>query len=670
VSSCDKPGDTAATNETDENASTQESLKKKKQELLNFYGFVEDSELKQLVRKATVNKDGTEHDIAKTIYGIILYKTSINNMDDKNIKTWSITDAYPSKLLYHVHILLHHDPGPQQTNQNERTRVYRNVIERILFMEITRAAKLVISNTDENQPFSITNSVCNQQPNAYCRYTLDSFVGKIDKETKNHLFYDPIRKVFKDYLDKHVSTPAPGQEQHTIIIDIQSEDGNSGITSRIASPPRTYHIQNEFRSILQKLHSQWNNDQKSIWKIYDETQQVTPEDVLGMQNVGVTALQLRNMYHRYSGLDVSESPFRNNKIAHDNRIIAISDMLDKSKPEVFRILYDMLKELTLIQEENYSSTGFGNSNASENNDDFNTLKNLITELKRKYNESLEEWNELQVKQDVNLIEKEHKDTIEPTIITAQQIVKILFNNVPFQSEDSPFKGCSPSSIELLAKKTLNQLFEDTVFRGRITRFCSPTHQTTDVNGPSALAPRRSGDPARNVYEMFCGNDFLLGEQLAQVFPKIDKVAKMTTPAPFEKTDTCQLQKNEEAKNTFHNAGVQFGLIAVWNINQEAFTPGNTTQPSVPIVFTDKKDYGAFLYTPYTKNPASHKLIYDKLQHIVGALKSRDNNNTFQKYENNVVITSEPESALTFFTNKQQLTRRATNTLKQLSSSNP
>jgi hypothetical protein len=237
VSSCDKPGDTAATNETDENASTQESLKKKKQELLNFYGFVEDSELKQLVRKATVNNDGTEHDIAKTIYGIILYKTSINNMDDTDIKTWSITDAYPSKLLYHVHILLHHDPGPQQTNQNERTRVYRNVIERILFMEITRAAKLVISNTDENQPFSITNSVCNQQPNAYCRYTLDSFVGKIDKETKNHLFYDPIRKVFKDYLDKHVSTPTLGQEQHTIIIDLQSEDGNSGLTSRVASPP-------------------------------------------------------------------------------------------------------------------------------------------------------------------------------------------------------------------------------------------------------------------------------------------------------------------------------------------------------------------------------------------------------------------------------------------------
>jgi hypothetical protein len=388
-----------------------------------------------------------------------------------------------------------------------------------------------------------------------------------------------------------------------------------------------------------------------------------------MQNVGVTLLQLRNMYQRYSGLDVSESPFRNDKIANDNRTIAVCDMLDKSKPEVFRILYDMLKEFTFIQEEN-SSTGFSNSTASENNDDFNTLKNLLIELKRKYNESLEEWNELQQKQDINLIDKENKDTIEPTIKTAQQIVKILFNNVPFHDEDSPFKGCSVSSIEKFAKKTLDQLFEDSVFRARIVRFCNPTHQMTDATGSSALTPRRSGEPARNVYEMFCGNDFLLGEQLAQVFPKIDKVAKMTTPAPFEKTDTCQLQKNEEAKNTFHNAGVQFGLIAVWNINQEAFTPGNTTQPSVPIVFTDKKDYGAFLYTPYTKNPASHKLIYDKLQHIVGALRSRDNNNTFQKYDNNVVITSEPESALTFFTNKQQLTRRATNTLKQLSSSNP
>jgi hypothetical protein len=112
------------------------------------------------------------------------------------------------------------------------------------------------------------------------------------------------------------------------------------------------------------------------------------------------------------------------------------------------------------------------------------------------------------------------------------------------------------------------------------------------------------------------------------------------------------------------------LIAVWNINQEASTPGNTTQPSAPIVFTDKKDYGVFLYTPYTKNPASQKLISDKLQHIVSALKSRDNNNTYQKSKNNVVITSEPQSALTFFTNKHQLTRKATNTLKQLSSSNP
>jgi hypothetical protein len=72
--------------------------------------------------------------------------------------------------------------------------------------------------------------------------------------------------------------------------------------------------------------------------------------------------------------------------------------------------------------------------------------------------------------------------------------------------------------------------------------------------------------------MFCGNDFLLGGQLAQLFPKINKVAKMTTPAPFEKTDTCELQKNKEARKVFHNAGIQFGLIAVWNINQEACTP--------------------------------------------------------------------------------------------------
>jgi hypothetical protein len=318
-------------------------------------------------------------------------------------------------------------------------------------MEITRAAKLVISNTDENQPFSVTNSVCNQPPNAYRQYTLDSFVEKIDTETKSHLFYDPIRKVFKDYLDKHVSTPTLGQEQRPFIIDLQSEDGNSGLTSRVASPPQTYHIQNEFKSILQKLHSQWNDNQKSIWKIYDDTQKVNPRDVPGMQNVGVTLLQLRNMYQRYSGLDVSESPFRNDKIANDNRTIAVCDMLDKSKPEVFRILYDMLKEFTFIQEEN-SSTGFSNSTASENNNNFNTLKNLLIELKRKYNESLEEWNELQQKQDINLIDKENKDTIEPTIKTAQQIVKILFNNVPFHDEDSPFKGCSVSSIEKYAKK--------------------------------------------------------------------------------------------------------------------------------------------------------------------------------------------------------------------------
>jgi hypothetical protein len=163
--------------------------------------------------------------------------------------------------------------------------------------------------------------------------------------------------------------------------------------------------------------------------------------------------------------------------------------------------------------------------------------------------------------------------------------------------------------------------------------------------------------------MFCGNDFLLGEQLAQLFPKIDKVAKMTTPAPFEKPDTCELQQEEEARKVFHNAGVQFGLIAVWNINQEASTPGNATSPHVPLVFLDKKDYGAFLYTPYTKNPASQKLIYNKIQHIVTALKARDHNNTLRKTDYNVVITSEPRSALTFFTTKHKLTNQARETLK-------
>jgi hypothetical protein len=167
--------------------------------------------------------------------------------------------------------------------------------------------------------------------------------------------------------------------------------------------------------------------------------------------------------------------------------------------------------------------------------------------------------------------------------------------------------------------------------------------------------------------MFCRNDFLLGEQLAQVFPKIDKVAKMTTPALFENQDMCQLEKNEEAKNAFHNAGVQFGLIAVWNINQEASTPGNTVQPST-MVFTDKKDYSAFLYMPYTKNPAAQKLITDKLQSIASALKGWDPNNTYQKIDNNVVITSEAKSALTFFTTKRKLTYRATQTLGKNESS--
>jgi hypothetical protein len=234
--------------------------------------------------KATVNNDGTENDIAKMIYGIILYKTSVNNMDDKNIKTWSITDAYPRKLLYHVHIILHHDPGPQQTTQNSRTRVYRNVIERILFMEITRAAKLVISNTDENQPFSVTNSVCNQPPNAYRQYTLDSFVEKIDKETKSHLFYDPIRKVFKDYLDKHVSTPTLGQEQQDqrpFIIDLQSEDGNSGLTSHIASPrePITFKMNSNlyFRNYIRSgttTKSQFGKSTMTHSKSIQETYQV------------------------------------------------------------------------------------------------------------------------------------------------------------------------------------------------------------------------------------------------------------------------------------------------------------------------------------------------------------------------------------------------------------
>jgi hypothetical protein len=170
--------------------------------------------------------------------------------------------------------------------------------------------------------------------------------------------------------------------------------------------------------------------------------------------------------------------------------------------------------------------------------------------------------------------------------------------------------------------------------------------------------------------MFCGNNFLLGEQLAQVFPKINKIAKMTTPEPFEREDICQLEKNEKAKDAFKDAGIQFGLIAVWNINQNTTTSGNSTQPLELPVFADKKDYGAFLYTPYTKNPASQKLISDKLQHISAALKLRDHNHTYQKTDNNVVVTSEPESALTFFMNKCKVMLWAYQTIKSNTQQNP
>jgi hypothetical protein len=543
-------------------------------------------------------------------------------------------------------------------------------------METTRAAELVTNNIDTNKPFSLENSVCNNPPNMYYKYTLDAFVKTIDDKTKDLLFSNPIRMVSKKHLETNNPVTTPGQVQSTLIISDETRADGSVVSTIVSSPPHIHRIESRYKSILQDLYTQWNDDQKSIWKIYDETRKVSQQNVQAMLDIGNLLMQLGNMHFQYPGLDVSESPFRNNTIANNNLAITVTDMF--TKPEVFNVLYARLKELTSIQEEKKRNTGpFRNRNSnsvsSDTNNEFTRMKILLAELKRKYQDSRPEWNLLQEKEKektVHLMDNGVKETIKSTLGTAQEVAKILSNNPPFQSEDTPFNGCSKIYLEEVIIKTRDNLLNDSVYRDRIAFFCDRTHNAPNVLGPSTSIPRRSGDPARNIYEMFCGNDFLLGEQLAQVFPKIDKIAKMTTPEPFEREDICQLEKNEKAKDAFKDAGVQFGLIAVWNINQNATTPGNTTQPLEPPVFADKKDYGAFLYTPYTKNPASQKLISDKLQHISAALKLRDHNHTYQKTDNNVVVTSEPESALTFFTNKRKLTLRAYQTIKSNTQQNP
>jgi hypothetical protein len=90
VSSCNKPDNTAATNETDENASTQESMKKKKQEILNFYGFVEDSELKQLVSRAKEKKMALKMTLPR--------RSTVLSFTKRALTTWMIQISKPGVL--------------------------------------------------------------------------------------------------------------------------------------------------------------------------------------------------------------------------------------------------------------------------------------------------------------------------------------------------------------------------------------------------------------------------------------------------------------------------------------------------------------------------------------------------------------------------------------------
>jgi ABC-type dipeptide/oligopeptide/nickel transport system ATPase component len=160
----------------------------------------------------------------------------------------------------------------------------------------------------------------------------------------------------------------------------------------------------------------------------------------------------------------------------------------------------MLKELTLIQEEKIRTTALvqnrgNNSSTSKNTNDFATLTVLLTELKHKYRETCEEWNYMQRKEDINLVKQDIRDTIKPMLTIARQIANILYNNEPFQSQDTPFNSCSISSLQKFTKKTLTELFNNSVFHIRIVNYCEQTHQTTNVIGLSATTPHCTGDPA-------------------------------------------------------------------------------------------------------------------------------------------------------------------------------
>jgi hypothetical protein len=176
-------------------------------------------------------------------------------------------------------------------------------------METTRAADLVIKKINPNKPFKLANSVCNNPPNTYHLYTLNAFITGIDDPTKELLFCKPIWEVYKKYLETHLPLHTPGQSQSAIIQDHDSTVDGSSLLTLIYSPPQTHHIKLDYRSILQVLNTKWDDNQKSIWKIYDEVQRVNKQDVQSMEAIANSLVQLRNIYRRYPYLDVSESPF-------------------------------------------------------------------------------------------------------------------------------------------------------------------------------------------------------------------------------------------------------------------------------------------------------------------------------------------------------------------------
>jgi hypothetical protein len=163
-------------------------------------------------------------------------------------------------------------------------------------METTRAAKLVIKNINTTKPFKVTHSVCNNPPNMYHLYTLNVFITGIDDPTKELLFCKPIREVYKKYLDNHLPVQTPGQSQSAIIQDQDSTVGDSSLSTYINSPPQTHHIELEYRSILQVLNIKWDDNQKSIWKIYDEMQRINEQDIQSMEAIANSLVQLHNIY--------------------------------------------------------------------------------------------------------------------------------------------------------------------------------------------------------------------------------------------------------------------------------------------------------------------------------------------------------------------------------------